>query len=122
MIEVQEGDNKPYVSSGSIFVRRGANSQKLRTPAEMRQLFDDAGALHFDEAFNKWFRMDEVSEQAVREFKEKAGISGKSCPRGRAKECLFDKTNPATAPEGWRDNSIPQGECYSETGRMEKPQ
>ena len=75
VIEVQEGDNKPYVASGSIFVRRGANSQKLRTPSEMRQLFDDAGALHFDEAYNKWFRMDEVSEQAVREFKEKAGIS-----------------------------------------------
>ena len=75
VIEVQEGDNKPYVASGSIFVRRGANSQKLRTPAEMRQLFDDAGALHFDEAFNKWFRMDEVSEQSVREFKEKAGIT-----------------------------------------------
>ena len=82
VIEVLEGDNKPYVASGSIFVRRGANSQKLRTPAEMRQLFDDAGALHFDEAFNKWFQMDEVSEQAVREFKEKAGI-----------------TSPAPAPE-----------------------
>lgn len=48
VIEVPEGDNKPYVASGSIFVRRGANSQKLRTPAEMRQLFDDAGALHYD--------------------------------------------------------------------------
>lgn len=75
VIEVQEGDSKPYVASGSIFVRRGANSQKLRTPAEMRQLFDDAGALHFDEAFNKWFQIDEVSEQAVREFKDKAGIT-----------------------------------------------
>lgn len=62
VIEVPEGDNKPYVASGSIFVRRGANSQKLRTPAEMRQLFDDAGALHFDEAFNKWFRMDLVEK------------------------------------------------------------
>lgn len=78
VIEVQEGDNKPYVASGSIFVRRGANSQKLRAPAEMRQLFDDAGALHFDEALNKWFRMNEVSEQAVREFKEKAGITSPS--------------------------------------------
>lgn len=44
VIEVQEGDQKPYVASGSIFVRRGANSQKLRTPTEIRQLFDDAGA------------------------------------------------------------------------------
>ena len=95
VIEVQEGDNKPYVASGSIFVRHGANSQKLRTPAEMRQLFDDAGALHFDEAFNKWFRMDEVSEQAVREFKEKAGI-----------------TSPAPAPELIRNLELlgPKGE------------
>ena len=95
VIEVQEGDNKPYVASGSIFVRRGANSQKLRTPAEMRQLFDDAGALHFDEAQNKWFRMDEVTEQAVREFKEKAGI-----------------TSPAPAPELIRNLELlgPKGE------------
>ena len=95
VIEVLEGDNKPYVASGSIFVRRGANSQKLRTPAEMRQLFDDAGALHFDEAFNKWFRMDEVSDQAVREFKEKAGI-----------------TSPAPAPELIRNLELlgPKGE------------
>ena len=95
VIEVQEGDNKPYVASGSIFVRRGANSQKLRAPAEMRQLFDDAGALHFDEALNKWFRMNEVSEQAVREFKEKAGI-----------------TSPSPAPELIRNLELlgPKGE------------
>ena len=45
-------------------------------------------------------------------------------PQGSRKRhfLLTDKTNPAMAPEGWRDNSIPQGECYSETGRMEKPQ
>ena len=78
VIEVPEGDNKPYVASGSIYVRRGANTQKLRSPAEMRQLFDDAGVLHFDEAFNKWFRMEEVSSQAVQEFKEKAGITSAS--------------------------------------------
>ena len=78
VIEVQEGDQKPYVASGSIFVRRGANSQKLRTPTEIRQLFDDAGALHYDEAMNKWFKMEEVSTQAVRAFKEKAGITSTS--------------------------------------------
>ena len=61
----------------------------------MRQLFDDAGALHFDEAQNKWFRMDEISEQAVREFKEKAGI-----------------TSPAPAPELIRNLELlgPKGE------------
>ena len=61
----------------------------------MRQLFDDAGALHFDEAFNKWFRMEEVSGQAVREFKEKAGI-----------------TSPAPAPELIRNLELlgPKGE------------
>jgi ATP-dependent DNA helicase RecG len=47
IIEVPEGDNKPYVVSGSIFVRHGANTQKLRNPTDIRQLFDDAGALHY---------------------------------------------------------------------------
>ena len=75
VIEVQEGENKPYVASGSIYVRRGTNSQKLRTPAEMRQLFEDAGALHYDEAINKWFRMEDISDQAVKDFKAKAGIA-----------------------------------------------
>ena len=75
VIEVPEGENKPYVASGSIYVRRGANSQKLRTPAEMRQLFEDAGAMHFDEALNRWFRVEDISDQAVKEFKEKAGIT-----------------------------------------------
>lgn len=37
VIEVPEGESKPYVSSGSIYVRRGANSQKLRTPPPWRQ-------------------------------------------------------------------------------------
>ena len=60
VIEVQEGENKPYVASSSIYLRRGANSQKLRTPSEIRQLFDDAGTLHYDEAINKWFKMEEV--------------------------------------------------------------
>ena len=75
VIEVAEGDNKPYVASGSIYIRRGANSQKLRTPAEMRQLFEEAGAIHFDEAVNKWFRMEDISNQAIKDFKEKAGIT-----------------------------------------------
>ena len=41
----------------------------------MRQLFEDAGAMHFDEALNRWFSMDDISDQAFKEFKEKAGIT-----------------------------------------------
>lgn len=71
VIEVPEGFDKPYFVSGAVYVRRGANSQKLRKPADIRQLFDEAGALHYDEAANHWFTPEEISAEAVREFKEK---------------------------------------------------
>ena len=78
VIEVPEGMNKPYFVSGSVFVRRGANTQKLRKPTDVRQLFEDAGSLHYDEAVNKWFKVKDISEQAVSDFKKKAGITSKA--------------------------------------------
>ena len=36
VIDVPSGKDKPYIFSGSIYVREGANSQKLRTAEEMR--------------------------------------------------------------------------------------
>ena len=101
VIEVQEGENKPYVASGSIYVRRGANSQKLRTPAEMRQLFEDAGAMHFDEAINKWFRMEDIADQAVKDFKEKAGITSTAPPSELIKNLEL------LGPKGEMTNVVP---------------
>ena len=78
VIEVPEGDEKPYFASGSVYVRRGANSQKLRKPSDVRQFFEDAGSLHYDEASCKWFNPEDISDKAVKDFKEKAGITSKA--------------------------------------------
>jgi len=45
---VPTGKNKPYIFSGSIFVREGANSQKLRTVEEMRSFFQECNKIFFD--------------------------------------------------------------------------
>ena len=41
VIDVPSGKDKPYIFSGSIYVREGANSQKLRTAEEMRSFFQE---------------------------------------------------------------------------------
>lgn len=49
VIEVPSGLNKPYVLSGAIYVRQGPNSQKLTTVEEMRNFFQQAHRIYFDE-------------------------------------------------------------------------
>lgn len=44
----------------------------------MRQIFEDAGSLHYDSAVNKWFLQDEISDKAIRDFKSQAGITSTS--------------------------------------------
>ena len=74
VMEVKEGEDKPYFCSGAVHIRRGANSQKLRKPADVRKIFDDAGKLNFDMGVCPWFKWEDVSEEAVRDFKFQAGI------------------------------------------------
>jgi len=50
VIEVPSGQNKPYVLSGAIYVRQSPNSQKLITVEEMRNFFQQAEKIYFDEA------------------------------------------------------------------------
>lgn len=50
VIEVPSGESKPYVLSGAIYVRQGPNSQKLTTVEEMRDFFQQADRIYFDEA------------------------------------------------------------------------
>lgn len=50
VIEVPSGESKPYVLSGAIYVRQGPNSQKLTTVEEMRDFFQQANRIYFDEA------------------------------------------------------------------------
>jgi len=49
VIEVPSGPKKPYVLSGAIFVRIGPNTQKLTTAEQMRDFFQQADKIYFDE-------------------------------------------------------------------------
>lgn len=42
VLDVPSGKDRPYVLSGSIYVRESANSQKLTTAEEMRSFFQRA--------------------------------------------------------------------------------
>lgn len=48
IIEVPSGPNKPSVLSGAIYLREGANSQKLTTSGEMRDFFQQSDRIYFD--------------------------------------------------------------------------
>jgi len=50
VIEVNSGDQKPYVLSGAIYVRQGPNTQKLTTVDQMRDFFQQSDRIYFDEA------------------------------------------------------------------------
>jgi ATP-dependent DNA helicase RecG len=50
VIEVPSGPQKPYVLSGTIYVRIGPNTQKLTTAEHMRDFFQQSDRIYFDEA------------------------------------------------------------------------
>ena len=69
VIEVPSGDNKPYVFSGAIYVRQGPNSQKLTTVEEMRDFFQQADRIYFDEAPCKAIDITkDIPEENIRQF------------------------------------------------------
>lgn len=69
-------DRKPYMVSGSIFIRVGANSQKLTTPDEVRDFFQETNKIHFDKAGNKNFSYpQDFDKKKFNRFIEEAGIT-----------------------------------------------
>ena len=76
VIEVPSGDNKPYVLSGAIYVRQGPNSQKLTTVEEMRDFFQQADRIYFDEAPCKAIDIaKDITKENIRQFRELAGFN-----------------------------------------------
>jgi ATP-dependent DNA helicase RecG len=75
VIEVPKGTNKPYVLSGAIYVRQGPNSQKLTTVEEMRNFFQQAEKIYFDEASCKEinFKKD-IPKANIDTFRFEAGL------------------------------------------------
>ena len=74
---VPSGKDKPYIFSGSIFVREGANSQKLRTVEEMRSFFSGMQQKYFFDAIPcSWFNIyTDADEQAIKDFRTEAKLS-----------------------------------------------
>jgi len=76
VIEVPSGKYKPYIVSGTIYVRQGANSQKLRSAEEMRRFFQECDRIYFDSIPCQGFDMDHnLDDQTVRIFRSEAKLS-----------------------------------------------
>ena len=76
VIEVPSGPNKPYVLSGAIYVRIGPNTQKLTTAEQMRDFFQQADRIYFDEAPCKDFNADTmVAKDFLPVFKAESHLS-----------------------------------------------
>lgn len=75
VIEVPSGQNKPYVLSGAIYVRQGPNSQKLTTVEEMRNFFQQAEKIYFDEASCKEVDIKkDIPKENIDTFRFEAGL------------------------------------------------
>ncbi len=74
VITVPSGNSKPYILSGSVFMRMGPNTQKLTQPEELHDLFQQSGKIYFDEASVGNIDKKGISEQELQNFKALAGF------------------------------------------------
>ncbi|WP_452223708.1 RNA-binding domain-containing protein [Lacinutrix chionoecetis] len=76
VIEVPSGTQKPYALSGAIYVRIGPNSQKVTEIEEMRDFFQQADRIYFDETPCPAFDIATgIHADNLNEFKAEAGLS-----------------------------------------------
>lgn len=82
------GHQKPYIVSGSIFIRIGPNSQKITSVEEMRDFFQQSERIYFDECPCTEFKLpDALDSNALNRFLAAARISN-SLPRNTLLENL----------------------------------
>lgn len=74
VITVPSGNSKPYILSGSVFMRMGPNTQKLTQPEELHDLFQQSGKIYFDEASAGKIDKKGISEKELQNFKTLAGF------------------------------------------------
>lgn len=76
VIEVPSGKKKPYVFSGAIYVREGANSQKLTTVEEIRDFFQQSDRIYFDAIPEPKFNIQsQIDKDNFKEFRIEANLS-----------------------------------------------
>lgn len=82
VIDVPAGRNKPYLFSGAIYVREGANIQKLTQVDDMRQFFQQNDRIYFDAIPMRGVDLlAQLHEDNYQEFRREAGISSEIAPR-----------------------------------------
>lgn len=75
VVDVPDGNDKPYACSRGFFIRNGANSQKL-TRNEIIEFFQKEGRVRFDELKNdKAVFKNDFDERAFENFLDLAGIT-----------------------------------------------
>lgn len=76
IIDCKAGRNKPYIISGSIYVRYGANSQKLITSVEIREFFQQENQIFWDKTNCENFSYPKDFDNKIYEhFIQKSNIS-----------------------------------------------
>lgn len=76
VIDVPAGRQVPYFFGGSVFVREGANSQKLTNVEEIRELFQQAEKIYYDSIPHKKYDIySHLDNDTMRAFRREAHIS-----------------------------------------------
>ena len=76
VIEVPAGRQVPYFFGGNVFVREGANSQKLTNVEEIRELFQQAEKIYYDSIPNKKYNLyDNLDADMMKAFRRESRIS-----------------------------------------------
>ncbi|GHU65125.1 ArsR family transcriptional regulator [Bacteroidia bacterium] len=77
VLDVPSGKDKPYVTSGAIYVREGTNSQKLTTAEEIRIFFQSSNRIYFDAVPCPRFNIEEeLDKKNFKQFLLTSSISG----------------------------------------------
>ncbi len=128
VIQVPSGSQKPYVFSGVIYVRIGANTQKLVTAEQMREFFQRSDKLYFDESGSQSFNLEKDFDQdQFARFISLSGISSTVPPMQVLKnlqlfteEGLFKRGAVlffGKTPESFFDQAIIRCVAFKGTGK-----
>jgi len=81
VIEVPEGEEKPYSCSSGYYRRLDAMTQKM-TQKEVKQLFKHADAVSYEERICRGVTWEDISKQKIKTFFKEAGMTaGKINPK-----------------------------------------
>ena len=76
VVDVPCGKDKPYITGGVIYVREGANCQKLRSAEEIRAFFAECAKIFYDAIPCRWFDIDkDIEPNNFETFMEMANLS-----------------------------------------------